>query len=321
MQTIRIGLLGCGTVGGGFVRLVERERQRIRDRHGFALSISRILVREPERARPAVETSLLTRTATDVIDDCDVVVELIGGVHSAGAFVRRAIALRRDVVTANKALLAAHGRDIFESASSQRVLVGFEASVCGGIPVIRALRHGLAGDTIESITGIVNGTCNYVLSRMEDGAEFDAALAAARENGFAECDCTLDISGEDAAQKIQILAELAFYRPVRRTSCTGIEGITISEIARARRRGRVIRLIAEAARVAGGVEIRVEPREIAVTDPLARVRDETNALIIRGQAVGEVLLVGKGAGSMPTATAVLSDVLEIARMRRFAAAA
>jgi homoserine dehydrogenase len=286
------------------------------------MEVARILVREPERERAFVDPALLTRTATDVIDaDCDVVVELIGGVYSAGAFVRRAIALRRDVVTANKALLAAHGRDIFASAAAQRVLVGFEASVCGGVPVIRALRDGLAGDTIESISGIVNGTCNFVLSRMEDGASFDDALASARDRGLAEWDCTLDISGEDAAQKLQILAELAFDRAARRTTFTGIASITPADVEAARSRGKVIRLVGEAVRAPGGVEIHVEPRELAADDPLARVRDETNALLIRGNAIGELLLVGKGAGSMPTATAVLSDVLEIARMRRFAKAA
>jgi len=243
MSRIRIGLLGCGTVGGGFVRLVARERERLRARYGVDLAIARILVRDLEKERPGVDQALLTTSAIEVIDDCDLVVEAIGGVHTAGSFVRRAIALGRNVVTANKALLAACGRELFEAAARRGVTVGFEASVCGGVPVVGALRRGLAGDTIESITGILNGTCNYVLSRMERGVAFADAVLCAQERGFAEADPSLDLSGEDAAQKLRILAELAFDAPVRREVVRGIDAGT---------RGQ---LIAEARRVAGGVEL------------------------------------------------------------------
>ena len=322
MRTLRIGLLGCGVVGGGFVRLLASDRQRIASRYGLDIEVTGILVRDLDRLRPGVDPKLLTRSAIEVIDrECDVVVELIGGTASASCFIRRAIDLGRDVVTANKALLAERGPEIFAAAAKRGVGVGFEASICGAIPIIRALQRGLAGDTIERITGILNGTCNYVLTRMERGLSFEDALRAAQEKGFAEADPTLDIEGVDAAQKLRILAELAFDAPVRRQTVTGIRTIKTADIESAVRRGKTIRLIAEAQRVPGGVELRVEPREIATDDALARIVDENNAVQIRGRAAGELLLVGKGAGSLPTATAVLSDVVEIGSRRGATASA
>lgn len=313
MRKVRIGLLGCGTVGGGFVGLLDRERLRIRGRYGVDLEIGRILVRNLGKERRGVDRALLTDCAVDVLDDgCGVIVELVGGIHSAGSYVRRAIANGRDVVTANKALLAGAGGELFASAAAQGVRIGFEASVCGGVPVIGALRRGLAGDSIESIRGILNGTSNYILSRMEDGLTFTDALALAQANGFAEEDPSLDVDGEDAAQKLAILAELAFDEPVRQTSVIGIRGITPSDIATARAHGEVVRSVAEARRVAGGIELSVSPRCLPKTDALAAVRDEQNAVVLCGRAVGEIFLSGKGAGSLPTAAAVLADVIEIA---------
>jgi len=313
MKQVRIGLLGCGTVGGGFVRLVDSERARIRARYGIDLGIGRILVRNLAKERRGVDRALLTDCAVDVLDDgCDLIVELVGGIHSAGSYVRRAIANGRNVVTANKALLACAGGELFATAAASGVRIGFEASVCGGVPVIGALRRGLAGDSIEELTGILNGTSNYVLSRMEDGLTFADALALAQTNGFAEADPSLDVDGEDAAQKLAILAELAFDTPARKTIVTGIRGVTADDVAKARARGEVVRSIAEARRVAGGVELRVEPRCLPKGHALAAVRDEQNAVIVRGRAVGEIFLSGKGAGSMPTAAAVLADVIELA---------
>lgn len=310
MRTVRIGLLGCGTVGGGFVRLIDSEGERLRARYGVDIQVARILVRDVEKERPGVRRELLTTNALDVIDgDCDLVVEVVGGVHTAGTFVRRALARGRSVVTANKALLAAVGSELFETARWNGVDIGFEASVCGGVPVIGALRRGLAGDSIESITGILNGTSNYVLCRMAEGVDLADSVLRAQEAGFAEADPSLDLSGEDAAQKLAILAQLAFDEPVRRVSVTGIGGVTLADIERARSRASVVRLVAEASRVAGGIALRVEPREVPVEHPLARVIDEHNGVVIRGRAVGEVFLSGRGAGSMPTAAAVLSDVL------------
>jgi len=313
----RIGLLGCGTVGRGLVELVGRERERIRARTGIDAEIGRILVRDIEKPRAGVDPAKLTTSATDVIDDeqCDIVVELVGGVHCAGAYVRRAIERRRDVVTANKALLAAEGLDLFTLARRRNVKLGFEASVCGGIPIVRALRHGLLGDSIVSLSGIINGTCNYILTRMEDdGLDFDAALRLAQERGFAEADPTLDVDGEDAAQKLTILASVAFDAPVRSLRVHGIRDVTRSEVEGARSRRCVLRHVASARRIAGGIELRVERRELPEQHPLATVKDENNAVLVRGRAVGEMLFAGKGAGSLPTAAAVLSDVLEIASM-------
>ena len=308
----RIGLLGCGTVGRGFLQLLDRERERIRARTGVELEIAKILVRDVDKPR-GVDRALLTTSALDVIDaEVDVVVELVGGVHCAGAYVRRAIDLGRDVVTANKALLAAEGRELFAAGRRRGVRIGFEASVCGGVPVVRALQRGLAGDSIESISAILNGTCNYVLTRMEDdGLDFGDALAEAQAKGFAEADPALDIDGDDAAQKLRILAGVAFDAPVRSVRVHGIRDVTLAEVEGARSRRSVVRHVATARRVGGGVELRVERRELPEQHPLAAAKGENNAVLVRGRAVGEMLFAGKGAGSLPTAAAVLSDVVEI----------
>jgi homoserine dehydrogenase len=311
---LRIGLLGCGTVGRGVVQLVERERDRIRERHNIDLAIERILVRDLTKARPGVDRRLLTTRATEVLDTahCDLIVEVVGGVHCAGAYVRRAIANGRHVVTANKALLAECGRDLFAAAGRRGVSIGFEASVCGGIPVIRAIRDGLAADTIDEVRGILNGTSNYILTRIEsEGLSFDDALRLAQERGFAEADPSLDVDGEDAAQKLRILASLAFGEPIVRGSIAGIRGITRDDVDRARDRGFVIRHVATARRTAGGIELRVAPEELPVNDPLACVRDEFNAVVIRARATGEITLIGKGAGAGPTAAAVVADVMAV----------
>lgn len=315
MSRLRIGLLGCGTVGRGFVLLVERERPRIRARFGINLEITGILVRDITKHRPGVDRALLTTSAMEVIDsDCDLVVELVGGVHSAGAYLRRALSLGKPVVTANKSLLASAGSDLLALATAHEATIGFEASVCGCIPILRVLREGLAGESIESITGILNGTCNYVLTRMEDeGLSFDAALAEAQALGFAEADPSLDISGADAEQKIRIVSEIAFGEPVIRARVSGIETLTPEILHSAARRGQRIRLIAESRRTAGGVALEVAPRELPRDHALAGVSAEENGILIHGAAIGEMLLRGKGAGSMPTAVAVLSDVIEAAR--------
>jgi len=317
----RIGLLGCGTVGRGFVELVDRERERIRARTGVSLEIAKILVRDVDKPR-GVDRALLTTSALDVIDaEVDVVVELVGGVHCAGAYVRRAIDLGRDVVTANKALLAAEGRELFAAGRRRGVRIGFEASVCGGVPVVRALQRGLAGDSIESIAAILNGTCNYILTRMEDdGLDFSDALAEAQGKGFAEADPSLDIDGDDAAQKLRILAGVGFDAPVRSVRVHGIRDVTLAEVEAARSRRSVVRHVATARRVGGGLELRVERRELPEQHPLAAAKGENNAVLIRGRAVGEMLFAGKGAGSLPTAAAVLSDVIELmeSKIRRAA---
>lgn len=322
MRQVRIGLLGCGTVGGGFVRLLAHERARIRSRFELDLTISKILVRDVDRERDDVTgmdiRGLLTDRPMDVLDDCDLVIEVLGGVHTAGTLVRRSMARGRHVVTANKALLAASATELFADAARNGVAIGFEASVCGGVPVIGALRRGLAGDSIESITGILNGTSNFILCRMAEGLGLPEALLCAQEAGFAEADPALDLSGEDAAQKMAVLAHVAFAEPVRRCSVKGIGSVSLEMIAEAHAAGSVIRQVAEVRRVAGGVELTVEPRWVPIGDPFARILDEQNAVRIRARAAGEIWLSGRGAGSMPTAAAVMSDVIGCGRQRSFA---
>jgi homoserine dehydrogenase len=317
MRRVNIGLLGCGTVGRGFVDLLARERERIRGVAGVDLQLTRILVRDLDRKRPGIDPGLLTDVALEVLDgDCDVVVELVGGVTCAGAYVRHALAGKRHVVTANKALLASDGADLFALARKSGVKIGFEASVCGGIPIVRALQHGLAGDSIESISGILNGTTNYVLTRMEeDDLAFDDALRLAQERGFAEADPSLDVDGHDAAQKLRILAELAWGPPAGlvRLRVAGIRDVTRGEIESANSRSAVVRHVASARRIAGGIELRVERRELPLAHRLASVKEEHNAVVIRGRAVGEIAFSGRGAGSLPTAAAVMSDVIELSR--------
>jgi homoserine dehydrogenase len=317
MTRVRIGLLGCGNVGGGVVALLDAERERIRRRHGLELEVVRILVRDPRRDRAVdVDRRLLTTSAIEVLDaGCDVIIEAIGGVHTSGSLVRGAIARGSDVVTANKALLAECGRELFATAARAGVSIGYEASVGGAVPIITALRKGLAGDTVESLSGVLNGTSNYVLTHMHEGVPFEEGVREAQELGFAEADPLLDVSGEDAAQKLRILAALVFDEPIRRTSVTGIENVSAYDLTFAKSRGCVIRQIATAQRVPGGIELTVAPREIDERAQLARVQGEENGVLVHARASGEIFLSGRGAGSLPTAAAVLSDVIEIAAVR------
>ena len=315
-KQLSIGLLGCGTVGGGLVELVRRNRELLRERSGVELTIEKILVRDAKKDRPGVDPALLTTHPEKVIENgCDLVVELVGGIEPARSFIHTAIAGRKHIVTANKALLAADGYSLFEAAAQQKVRFGFEASVCGGIPIIRALRSGLVGNQIHSLTGILNGTCNYILTRMEeDRAEFSEALSQAQKKGFAEEDPTLDIDGHDAAQKLKILAELAFNARVsaEQMSVQGIRDITADDLRLAEELNCVIRHVATAEMAGDAVALRVEPVLLPKTHQLSSVRDENNAVLVRGDAVGEMLFHGKGAGSLPTASAVLSDIVDIA---------
>ncbi|HKS74906.1 MAG TPA: homoserine dehydrogenase [Terriglobales bacterium] len=316
-RKLKIGLLGCGTVGSGLVELVHKNSSLIRDRAGVALTISKILVRDPLKERAfAVDRNLLTTQPDKVIQNgCDMVVELVGGIEPARGFIQRSLARGKHVVTANKALLAIDGFSLMKAAEIQKVRLGFEASVCGGIPIIRALRNGLVGNQIHSLTGILNGTCNYILTRMAEGrVEFEAALAEAQAKGFAEADPTLDVDGHDAAQKLKILAELAFNARIASDAVdtTGIRDITSDDIQAARELGYVIKHVAMAEVIGDGIALKVAPMMLPLTHQLAGIRDENNAVLVRGDAVGEMLFSGKGAGSLPSASAVLSDIVDIA---------
>lgn len=316
-RKLKIGLLGCGTVGGGLVELVHKNSSLIRQRAGVELSISKILVRDPLKERSSsVDRNLLTTQPEKVINNgCDLVVELVGGIEPARGFIQRSLARGKHVVTANKALLALDGFSLMKAAEIQNVRLGFEASVCGGIPIIRALRNGLVGNRIHSLTGILNGTSNYILTRMtDDHMDFKAALSEAQSRGFAEGDPTLDVDGHDAAQKLKILAELAFNTRVASGAIAtgGIRNITADDIHAARELGCVIKHVATAEVMGDSISLEVQPVLLPVTHQLAAIRDENNAVLVRGDAVGEMLFSGKGAGSLPSASAVLSDIVDIA---------
>jgi homoserine dehydrogenase len=315
-KQLNVGLLGCGSVGRGLVELVGRNHGLLRERTGVEINISNILVRDLNKERAGVDRSLLTTEPAKVLENgCDLVVELVGGLEPARTFIHRALAGRKHVVTANKSLLAAEGYSLLQAAANQNVRFGFEASVCGGIPIIRALKAGLVGNRIESLLGIFNGTCNYILTRMsEDGCSLQDALQDAQAKGFAEADPALDIEGYDAAQKLKILAELAFHArvPVNAVQVEGITNLLAEDARAAREMGCVIKHVGSARLHGDSVSLEAAPVMLPVEHALAGIRNENNAVLVRGDAVGEMLFSGKGAGSLPSATAVLSDIVEIA---------
>jgi homoserine dehydrogenase len=317
MKKVRIGLLGCGVVGGGLCELIRRNRGVVADRTGLELEVQRVLVRDPRKERP-VERSRVTTDAAAVLEapDVDIVVEVIGGLEPAREYLARAIEAKKNVVTANKALLAARGAEIFRRAADRRVRIGFEASVCGGIPIIRAISAGLVGNRISALVGIVNGTCNYILTRMsEEKCTFAAALAEAQKRGFAEADPSLDIDGHDAAQKLQILAELAFGAELDHVPFP-VEGIRLIEdedIRAAAELGYVLKHIVVGKDLGDALDLRAHPALLPDVHPLAHVRNEFNSVLLRGDAVDEMIFTGKGAGSLPTASAVLSDIIDVSR--------
>ncbi len=316
MRKLKIGLLGCGVVGGGFVRLLEEHAAIIRAHAEADLSISKILVRDAVRPRPFVAPALLTTRGEDVVrNGADIIVELIGGTSVARTLLRDSIASGKHVVTANKRLLALCGGELLDLASIHRVRVGFEASVCGAIPVIRVVRDALAGDRIESVEGIVNGTSNFIITRMEEtGATFAEALAEAQARGFAEADPTLDIDGSDAAEKITILAALAFPGiPVRWDRREGIRGLAPCDLSSAAHEGKVVRHVVSIRREGDVAVLDAAPRLLPRGHPLAAVRGEGNGIVVRAHGAGELTLYGAGAGSLPSASSVLADVVEIAR--------
>jgi homoserine dehydrogenase len=317
VKTRTVALLGCGTVGRGLVELIGRNRALIAERSGVDLEISRILVRDLAKERGGVDRSLLTdRPEEAVANGADVVVEVIGGIEPARTFVLEAIEAGKNVVTANKALLAECGPELFRRAAARNVRIGFEASVGGGIPIIRALSSGLAGNRIERICGILNGTCNFILTRMaEERLSFGDAMADAQARGFAEADPSLDIDGGDAAHKLHILAGLAFGRSLERGAVRveGIRGIDQEDLEAAESFGFILRHIAVARDLGGSLDLRVHPALLPGDHPLAHVRNENNAVLLKGDAVGEMVFHGRGAGAAPTASAVLSDIIDLAR--------
>ena len=319
MHPVRIGLLGLGTVGGGSVNVLQRNREEISRRAGRAIEVGKACVRDPSKARIcSTEAIEITSIAEEVVDDPDIeiVVELIGGTDAALDLVMRAIANRKHVVTANKALIALHGNDIFAAAHANRVTVAFESAVAGGIPIIKAIREGLAGNRIEWIAGIINGTSNFILTEMRDkGRAFADVLAEAQQLGYAEADPTFDVEGIDAAHKLTILAAIAFGMPLKfsRVYTEGIAGVTPEDVAYAEQLGYRIKHLGIARRRDEGVELRVHPTLIPHRRMLASVHGVMNAILVQADAVGPTLHYGAGAGAEPTASAVIADLVDVVR--------
>jgi homoserine dehydrogenase len=318
---LRVGLLGCGHVGGALAALLIDDHDRISARTGLSLELAAIAVRSPSRQRSvSVPDELFTTDAHAVVEDpsIDVVVEVIGGIEPARTLILDALKAGKPVVTANKELLANCGTELWEAAATAASKSRSTPAVAGGIPLIRPLRESLAGERIHRVMGIVNGTTNFILSRMSDaGATYHDALAEAQSLGYAERDPTADVEGFDAAAKAAILANVAFGARVVAGDVyrQGISDITVSDIAMARRLGFVIKLLAIVEEDADGIAVRVHPAMVPETHPLASVRDSFNAVFVEGAAVGELMFLGRGAGGMPTASAVLGDLLDASHNR------
>jgi homoserine dehydrogenase len=318
-RTVRVGLLGCGNVGAAVIRLLHDHAEEIELRAGCRVEVVRVAVRDPDRRRDVpLAPEAFTTDAGGLVEaaDVDVVCELMGGVDPARELILRAFGAGKPVVTANKELLANHGRELFDAADERTLDLYFEAAVAGGIPLIRPLKESLTGERIRRMLGIVNGTTNYVLTQMSDhGSSFDEALAEAQRLGYAEADPTADVEGHDAAAKCAILASIAFNARVVATDVyrEGIAGVTPQDIEDARRMGYVVKLLAIAELQDDAITARVHPAMIPASHPLASVRDAFNAVFIEGERVGQLMFYGRGAGGDPTAVSVVGDLVTVAR--------
>jgi homoserine dehydrogenase len=317
---IKVGLLGIGTVGAGTFTVLQRNQEEIRRRAGRGIDIVMVADLDTERAKQITGGSVEVVSDANLVvnhPEIDIVVELIGGYGIARDLVMKAIANGKHVVTANKALLATHGTEIFRAAQQKGVMVAFEAAVAGGIPIIKALREGLTANRIQWIAGIINGTTNFILSEMRDkGLDFDVVLKQAQALGYAEADPTFDIEGIDAAHKATIMSAIAFGIPVQfdKAHVEGITKLSATDIRYAEQLGYRIKLLGIARRVAEGIELRVHPTLIPANRLIANVEGAMNAVLVQGDAVGATLYYGKGAGSEPTASAVIADLVDITRL-------
>ncbi len=318
-RPLTVALLGGGTVGGQVARLLVENARDLEERIGAPVQLTAVLVRDTARVRPGIPAALVTDDADAVAGSgADIVVEVMGGLEPARSLILRAMAAGSSVVTANKALLAADGATLYEAAARHGVDLYFEAAVAGAIPLLRPLRESLAGDRITKVMGIVNGTTNYMLTKMdEDGAAYADVFEEAQELGYLEADPSLDVDGHDAAAKAAILAELAFHTRVTLDDvyCEGISRVTAADVRAARTMGFVIKLLAVAELTPDGVIVRVHPAMIPRNHPLAGVRGVFNAVFIEAESAGEVMFYGRGAGGAPTASAVLGDLVTAARNR------
>lgn len=317
-EPLGIALIGCGTVGGGVARLLREQGERLTARAGRPLVLRRVVVRDPDKPRPIeLPREWVTTDLQSVLRDPNihVGVELVGGVDWARQAVLSLLAAGKDVVTANKALLAQHGAEVFDTARRHGRAVAFEASVAGGVPIIAALAQCLAANQIQSLQGILNGTCNFILTSMtENGQDYAAALAEAQRRGYAEADPTLDVDGTDAAHKLAILAQIAFGLsvPVESIDRHGIANLDALDIRFARELGYTIKLLAEAWLSGNLLALHVSPVLLRRQDPLALVRGAYNSIHVVGDVVGDALFAGQGAGQMPTASAVVADIIDLA---------
>jgi homoserine dehydrogenase len=319
MKTLQIGMLGCGNVGVEVARLLTSDSGDFKARAGAELELVKIAVKDMEKARPGIAKKLLTSDADSIVNDADIeiIIEVMGGIEPARKLLLTAMKNGKSVITANKALLAKHGAELYDAASANGVDLYYEASVGGAIPILRPLRDSIVGDHVTRIMGIVNGTTNYILTKMdENGSAFADVLKEAQALGYAEADPTADIEGHDAAAKAAILAGLAFHSRVSVDDvfCEGISGITATDISVAKAIDHVIKLLAIAELTSDNkISVRVHPTLIPRAHPLASVRNAFNAVFVEAESAGELMFYGRGAGGEPTASAILGDLIAVAR--------
>ena len=318
-HVVRLGVLGHGVVGSAFVALVSQQSDNILARSGVRLEVAQVCIRDTKKKHTLPKGAVLVSDPHALVQssEVDVVVELMGGIDPASELIFAALKANKPVITANKALLARHGAELFGAADDASTDLLFEAAVCGGIPLVRPLRESLRGEPIIRVMGIVNGTTNFILTKMsEHGADYQVALAEAQQLGFAEADPTADVQGHDAAAKIAIIASIAFGTTVRLDDvyCEGITEITAADIAIARKFGFAVKLlgVAELDKNSSKLSVRVHPALVPLTNPLAAVRESFNAVVVDGRASGSLMFYGRGAGGEPTASAVLGDVIDAA---------
>ncbi len=319
MRTIGIGLIGFGTVGSGVIKLLQKNSQLIEQRSGIRLRLLKIVDKDITRPREVkVDSRLLSTNANDILENPEIgiVVELIGGYSPAKEFILKALTNGKHVVTANKALLSRYGTELLEAANRAQKKIFFEASVGGGIPIILSLKHGLIGNQIYAIEGILNGTCNFVLTKMQqEQLDYSAALKEAQKKGFAEADPELDVSGKDTMHKLVVLSRIAFDQDISETSVflQGIKQVTTKDVQNAAQKSQKIKLIAKAEATSDGLKLSVQPTLIPSTHPFYNIDNELNGVRIIGDFTGEILFIGKGAGMNATASAVVADLVEAAK--------
>ncbi|MDB2100111.1 homoserine dehydrogenase [Clostridium paraputrificum] len=319
MKKVKIALLGLGNVGRGVWNILQMNGEEIMKRSGCQVEVAKILVRDPSKARAVkVPEELITTDFDEILNDdsIKIIVEVMGGIEPAKEFILKSLSKKKHIVTANKMLLATYGDELFKKADEEEVMLNYEASVAGGIPIIQAINESLTANKIENLYGIINGTTNFILSKMElEGSDFDDVLKEAQEKGYAEADPTSDIEGFDAQYKLAILSSLAFGTKVKIDDVyrEGITKITSKDIRYAKDFGLVIKLLAIAKEIDGKLQLRVHPTMIPDTHPLANVHDSFNAVFIKGNAVDDLMFYGRGAGDLPTGSAVVADIVSILR--------